>query len=101
MVLPIAAALPALAFAQFGPCGPTTGWSLTLLTIAAFYCEIRAIRLFLKGMPGEKDLLWFLRFPLSLFSVGVLLVDTFVFLLMALPALLFGDLPNIAARLHG
>jgi hypothetical protein len=101
MVLPIAAALPALSLAKFGPCGPTTGWSLTALTVGSVYCESRAFGLFRKGVSGEKDFLWLTRFPLGLSSVCILILNVIVFVLLALPALLFGDLPNIFARTHG
>jgi hypothetical protein len=97
MVLPIAAALPALSLAKFGPCGPSTGWSLIALTLVSVYCEFRAFNLFRKGFSGEKDFLWLMRFPLGLFSICILILNIIVFVLLALPALLFGDLRNIFA----
>jgi hypothetical protein len=100
MLVPVVIALPALAFANFGPCGPTTGWSLTLLSLISFYCELRAFNIFQNSFSSMENRLRLIRFPLGFICISILLVDVALFFLMALPALVFGDLPNVFAKLY-
>jgi hypothetical protein len=101
MLLPVAIALPALSWAKFGPCGPSTGWSLTFFALISFYCEVHAFNIFRTNFSSQRDLFWWLKFPCGLLSVCIFFLSGIIFLFMALPALLFGDLPNLFAKLHG
>lgn len=100
MLSPVVIFLPAFIFAKVGPCGPTTGWSLTLFVAISMYCEVRAFNIFRTGFSAKSDVLRLLRFPFGFFCIGIVFLSAFIFVFLALPALVFGDLPNLFSLLH-
>jgi len=92
--IPVALFYPAMYFADFGPCGPTSGWSLTTLAISAALTGLYSFRLLRSThTTGQVDALSVVRFPLWVCSLLFLLVSGAI-LLVSLPALVFDFLTH-------
>jgi len=97
-LLPIACAIPVFRHLDYLDYSPTpsfrsTGWVLTLLTVFSMYCEFQALLRVENKLSGIKDIYWVLRIPVGLVSAIILVVSIHAFLMMALPGLIFGDIP--------
>ena len=78
----------------------STGWILTLLTVFSMYCEFQALLRVENKLSGTRDIYWVLRIPVGLVSAIFLVVSMHVFLVGALPGLIFGDVPAFFSKLR-
>jgi hypothetical protein len=103
-LLPVACAIPPLHFlydtGSFAH-PRSTGWLLGLLTLFSIFCEFRALLAIENKLSGKRDIFWFLRIPVGLVSACILVVSFHACLFIALPGLVFGDIPALLAKLRG
>jgi hypothetical protein len=102
-LLPLACAIPVLLSvdANFLSDGHSTGWLLCLLAIFSIYCEFKALVAIESKLSGKRDVFWFLRIPVGLISASVLVVSAHAFVTIAVPGIIFGDIPALAAKWRG
>jgi hypothetical protein len=100
-LLPVACAIPVLDFLEpdLGRSRPT-GWLLCLVTFFSIYCEFRALFEIENKLSGKRDIFWILRIPIGLVSAVIFVVSAYCCFSIALPGLIFGDIPRLLAKLR-
>jgi cytochrome bd-type quinol oxidase subunit 2 len=94
LALPILIAYPAMYFANFGPCGPTNGWSLVIWGASGLGAAGLSFHLLRETHEeGKVDWISFLRFPAWTCAAGFVLLSGFI-LLFGLPSLIFDVLSH-------
>jgi hypothetical protein len=96
--LPLAIALP-VSYRQWS-IPQSTGWLLCLATLLTIYCEFRALFEIENKLSGKRDIFWVLRIPIGLVAACIFVVSVFVCLFIAIPRIIFGDIPALLAKLR-
>jgi len=105
-LLPLAIGLPALYFLDSHSWTPerqhsSFGWLLCLISLLTIYCEFRALWEIEQKLSGKRDIFWFVRIPVGLVAACIFVVSVRTFVAIALPELIFGDIPALVTKVRG